>query len=509
MDPRPEIEPPLILTLDLGTSSVRALLFDRLGWAVEGSQASLSQEVRTTPEGGAELDADEMIERVAQCVEGTLRQAGGWRKEIAGVALTTFWHSFLGVDEKGQAQTPLYLWADTRSGAEAEELRCRFDEAAIHARTGCLFHTSYFPARLLWLQRTDPTLFRRIHRWLSPGEYLLQKLFGEPRCSVSMASGTGLFDQHRQTWDGELLAALALQPEHLAPVVDLDEPARDMRGEVDPRFRPLAKVPWFPPLGDGACSNVGCGCVSPERLALMVGTSGALRALGEGPAVLPPWGLWLYRADRCRFLLGGALSNGGNLLAWLLKTLQAGDPEDLERQLAAMEPDAHGLTVLPFLAGERSPYWASHARAAIVGLQWHTEPIDIVRAGLEAVAYRFALIHERLQQAVPGTRQIIATGGALLRSPTWMQIMADVLGQPVVASQAGEASSRGAALLALEALGLLTHLRDAPAALGRTYEPNSERYDRYREGLARQQEVYEQLIGPAKTLPASTRTAPP
>lgn len=503
------VEPPLILTLDVGTSSVRAMLFDRRGREVEGSQASLTQEVRTTPDGGAELEADELVEGIARCVEGTLGRAGDWRKEIAGVALTTFWHSFLGVDEAGQAQTPIYLWADTRSRAEVAELRRRLDERAVHARTGCLFHTSYFPARLLWLHRTDPARFRQVHRWLSPGEYLLQKLFGEPRCSVSMASGTGLFDQHRQTWDGELLAALSLRPEHLAPVVDLDEPARDMRGEVDPRFRPLAEVPWFPPVGDGACSNVGCGCVSPERLALMVGTSGAMRVLGEGPALLPPWGLWLYRADRHRFLIGGALSNGGNLLAWLLKTLQVGDPEDLERQLAAMEPDAHGLTVLPFLAGERSPHWPSHARAAIVGLQWGTEPIDIVRAGLEAVAYRFALIHERLQQAVPGMRQIIATGGALLRSPAWMQIMADVLGQPVIASQEGEASSRGAALLALEALGLLTHLRDAPVALGRTYEPNPEHYDRYREGLARQQEVYDQLIGPAKTSSGCMRAAAP
>jgi len=208
-----------------------------------------------------------------------------------------------------------------------------------------------------------------------------------------------------------------------------------------------------------------------------------------------PWGLWRYRWDRDRYLLGGALSNGGNLFAWFRDTLRAPAEETLEQQLAALEPDGHGLTVLPFLAGERCPGWRGDARAALVGLSWSTTPTEIVRAGMEAVAYRFALIHELIRDAAAPRHQIVASGGALLASPVWTQIMADVLGEELVASDEAEASARGAALLALEGVGIVPDLRALPVRLGRVFEPDPERHERYREGRSRQAALYEQLVG--------------
>lgn len=495
----------LILTIDIGTSSVRVLLFDAQGRSVEGAHASAEQTPRTTPDGGAELDADELVERVVSCAEETLHRAGDLSQRIAGVAVTTFWHSILGVDAAGRALTPINLWADTRSVREVEELKRRLDERAVHARTGCLFHTSYPPAKILWFRRTLPDVFRRVRWWMSPGEYLFLRLFGETRCSVSMASGTGLFNHARLDWEEEILTALSITRDNLSPLSLHLSPLRGMGGEYAPRLRALRDVPWFPAVGDGACSNIGCGAVTPERTALMVGTSGAMRVMYESGEARAPFGLWCYRVDARRFLLGGALSNGGNVFSWMCQTLRL--DEEVEMKLSQMQPDAHGLTVLPFLAGERCPHWRGDARAAIVGLSWNTEPIDILRAGLEAVAYRFALIRELLSGAQgsradvhssplpPQPSSIIATGGALLHSPTWMQMMADVLGEPVVESLEAEASSRGAALLALEALGLIPSLRDAPFAFGRTYEPNMTNYERYRAARERQQELYRKLIG--------------
>src|SRR5205807_5529869 len=132
-----------------------------------------------------------------------------------------------------------------------------------------------------------------------------------------------------------------------------------------------------------------------------------------------------------------------------------------EHELAALEPDSHGLSVLPLWGGERSPGWADNARGAIVGLRLHTRPVEILRACLEAVALRFGELDRILLEAMPSGREVVATGGALLHSPTWLQIMADVLGRPVLASAEPEASSRGASLLALETLGLLDQPLDA------------------------------------------------
>src|SRR5690349_2258288 len=188
-----------------------------------------------------------------------------------------------------------------------------------------------------------------------------------------------------------------------------------------------------------------------------------------------PAGLWCYRVDKRRALLGGATSEGGNVYAWMQDTLRLDKPEATEQALADLAPDAHGLTMLPFLAGERSPGWAGDVRATITGLGLHTTPLEILRASLESVAYRFALIMERLEardlrlqerleardlrleddshasslqpqasslkDQVPASH-FIASGGGLLSSPVWMQIMADVLGRPVVASAEPEATSR-------------------------------------------------------------------
>lgn len=500
-------EPPFILALDVGTSSVRASFYDCLGRPVEGLQAGRSHEVRTTAEGGAELEADPLLESLLQCLEVVLWRAGDLASHLAGVAVATFWHSFLGTDAAGRPRTPIYLWADTRSGEQVRQLRRQLDERAVHARTGCLFHTSYLPARLLWLRQTQPDLFHGTARWMSPGEYLFQRLFGEPVCSLSMASGTGLFNQQRMDWDDEVLAAVGVQREQLSPLARATEPVVGLRGEWARRLPALQRVPWFPAWGDGACSNVGCGCVTPDRVALMVGTSGALRVLfpAQPPGLPPPpWGVWRYCLDASRILFGGALSNGGNLVAWMYDTLRLGPPEEVEAALSAMPPDAHGLTLLPFLAGERSPGWASHAVGSIVGLRWHTRPLDLLRAGLEAVACRFALVHQLLEPLLPPDHRIFATGGALLRSPAWLQIMADALGRPVVVAEELEASSRGAALVALEALGALPDLAAAPVTVGPTYRPDPARHDRYRAALVRQQEWYGKLVQSSLNPPSAS-----
>jgi sugar (pentulose or hexulose) kinase len=348
-------------------------------------------------------------------------------------------------------------------------------------------------------------VYRSCARFLSPGEYLFAQIFGLGRvsCSVSMASASGLMDQTRGAWDDETLAWLpGMTPDRLSPI--RDDPLRGFaRGSRHAAaLGPLADVPWFPAVGDGACSNLGCGATDPRRLALMIGTSGALRVVarrGERPPV--PGGLWRYQADADRFLVGGALSNGGNVWAWLNETLNlpraAADAAADEDALAVLPPDGHGLTVLPFLHGERAPGWHDDARAVIAGLSAATTPVEIARAHLEAVAYRFAAIRERLRAVAP-SGEIIGTGAGLLASPVWAQILADVLGEPIAVSREEQASSRGAALLARERLGRRNVDDEAEAAavaIDARYEPDARRGAIYAEARARHEALYRRFLG--------------
>jgi gluconokinase len=408
-----------VIALDVGSSSVRAIAYREDGTA-EGPGA------HRTYEG---FDADDLV---AAC-----RSVLGLVGEGDALGISCFWHSLVAVDEHDRPLTPVLTWRD-RLGEPPP-----LDPSSYHRRTGCFLHPSFWPAKVRRLESEGLAPAR----YLTFGDYLLRQLAGEARCSVSSASGTGLYDPNRLSWDEETLDALGLDEARLPPVSD--EPVGDVH----------------PAIGDGACSNVGAGCVERGRVALMVGTSAAARVVHAAPHAEAADGLFLYRLDEQRFCRGGALSDGGNLHAWLMSTLRDLDTSEV----AGREPGAHGLVFLPFLGGERSLGWDASLRGAIGGLQFATTPLDIAQAALEGTCYRFAAVLD----AIGEVESVVATGGALLANPAWVQVLADVLGRPVEVSGVAEGSARGAAVLALERLGLPA----PPAPVDHVVEPRTERHE--------------------------------
>src|SRR5258705_6630024 len=276
-----------------------------------------------------------------------------------------------------------------------------------------------------------------------------------------MASPTGLVALRTRTWDEELLETLGIDRERLPEISD------------------AAVDTWYPAVLDGACSNFGAGCVTRRRAALMVGTSGAVRTVYETERTPQPRaGLFLHWVDDAHVVEGGSLSDGGNLYAWIDATLQ-----DASGSLAGRDPDSHGLTFLSLLGGERSPAWHQHAQGAIRGLTFDTTPLDLRQAGLEGVAFRFAEVADLM----PEIEEIVVTGGALLKDPDWVQIMADALGRPVTTSGVKEASLRGAAVLVLGRLGETP----APASLGAVVDPRADKVEVFRAARERQRRLYE------------------
>ncbi len=165
---------PFILAIDLGTSSVRTALFDGEAHPIPGSSASRVYRVRHTLEHGAELDPAILLRATRQSLRHTLRLAKGMPRAISG---SGFWHSLVGLDQAGEPLTPAYTWADTRGSEDAERLRAEFDEHEIQQRTGCMLRASFLPAKLRWLQRTQPRIFRRVARWVSPAEWIFEKIW--------------------------------------------------------------------------------------------------------------------------------------------------------------------------------------------------------------------------------------------------------------------------------------------------------------------------------------------
>lgn len=488
-----DVQYPLILTLDVGTSSVRMLCFDALARQLAGIEARRSIEVLTTPDGGAEIDVEMLFAACVAVIDEALSELGPVVQHVVAVASDTLATTMVGIDAEGQPVGPLRTYADTRSDAAATWLRHHYAEQTVHQRTGCMLRPNYWPARLHWLRQDVPHEWHRARMWMTFGEYLDWRLLGERRVTMSAAAWTGLLDCQQLTWDQEWLTALGVPETMLGRVTDVNEIHGQLLPEWQQRWPNMVHVRWLPAIGDGAAANVGSGCVNAQQLALTMGTTGAVRMVVPGRPTAP-FGLWTYRVDQDFALVGGATSEGGNVYQWLTETLQlpaAG--AELDAILARAEPDGHGLTVLPLWAGERSPGWAGDARATLHGMHLGTSAVDVLRAAMEGVALRFAAIVADLPYV--SEQKIIASGGALLHSPAWLQIFADVLNRSVSVSAVPEATARGCAILALRSLGYIQALDDIATPVGDVYHPNPVAHQRYVAAVHRQRVLYARLIG--------------
>jgi gluconokinase len=474
----------LILAIDVGSSSVRALICDQQGHAVEDTFTQVRHESVTTPDGGSMLDAQTVSSLIFGCIDSVLAKAGKASPRIQVVAMDTLVGNVLGIDSQGQPTTPIYTWADTRGRELVGNLKTLLAYPDYPQRTGCYVHPSYWPLRLLWLQAHETEAFTRTVYWLSLGEYLLYLLFGARRVSLSTASWSGLLNRHTQDWDATTLAALPISREQLSAISD--RPFQGLAGAWAERWPALKDAYWLPSIGDGVASNIGTGCTTPQHVALALGTSGALRIIVPGTPDRIPDGLFCYRVDANRSLVGGALSNVGNLYAWMLQTFRLDERPDMDAVIGRIEPDSHGLTILPFLAGERAPGWNDQAHAVFTGITTATTPEHLIRAGLEAIAYRFYQVSARLKLFLPPDSIYITSGAAAGRSPAWLQILADVLGAPIYTTTGAEATIRGTVFFATG--------QEPSIPIGQTCVPDTGRYAIYRLAIDRQQTLYEKLF---------------
>jgi gluconokinase len=492
-------KPPFILAIDVGTSSTRTMLFDATGATIPSVLAQRPYQLTTSVKGEVSVDADALVDIVGQTINDALRSCGSMARQIGAVAMDTFWHSLLGVDERNHAITPVITWEDTRAFNAAADLLKQLNEEEVHKRTGARLHASYWPAKLHWLATEEPETFQRVTQWISFGEYLHRRFLGKSICSLSMASATGLFNTKARTWDKELMRVLDVRPEQLPQLGDVRDGITGLSSEYASAWPALRTIPWYPAIGDGAAAAVGSGCANLDNWSLTIGTSSAIRVVLPPEKAVPSMSLWLYLIDDKRGIMGGALSEGGNVLNWLEATLKLPPLRDTETLIASMRPDEHGLTILPFISGERSLGWHAQSRMTISGVSVHTTPADLLRASKESIAYQLRAVYDDLRStltvngALP-TPRMVASGGALLGSPTFQSILADTLDTPIYPSRDHEASARGVALLALESLGLIPDVAQVAPNLVAPVQPDHARGEIYRAAMARQAKLYHMLL---------------
>ena len=481
-------EHPLVLALDIGSSSIRGALHDRRGRTVRSTVVQVRYAWATAPDGSVRLASAAFIEMVEQALDALDASVGRLGVDVVAGGIACFIHSIVGLDHAGRPMTNVLSWADTTSAAEAAALRELIDPAAAHETTGAPVHAGYWPARIVHLRAEQPG----IRRWAGLPELVAERLTGRSAVSRSMASGTGLLDRVTGTWAGTILDAVHVDAGQLPPIQPDDEAVGPLSRSSAQRWPRLAGFGWFAAWGDGGCGNVGLGATGNGKAALMVGTSGALRAVvSEGVPTLPA-GLFAQHLG-AGTVVGGQLSEGGGTLAWTSRLLRRSQAA-LERAAGVLGPDAHGLTVLPYTFGERGLGYHDDAHGSVVGMRPGTDAAAFYRATLESIAFGFAAVDDRLSGVLGGVPDLVASGGAFENSALLAQVLADSLGRDLSVARGVEASRRGAALLALWGAGHLGDVGAAPPPATLTIRADADRARTYRAARTRRDALYRTLL---------------
>jgi gluconokinase len=483
-----------VIGADVGTTGCRAVVYRPDGTALAGGSREYG--LYTPQAGWAEQDAEEIYRALATTVREALAAAALPPDTRLCMCLSTFFHSTMPVDAEGRPLHRLLIWADTRGQRFVERLGREADERAMYGRTGCMLSPQYPLVKIRWFAEERPEVFRRTARFVSIKEYILFRLTGRFLVDRSIATGTGLYNIAAGDWDEELLGWLGLAREQLSPVYATTHAVTGLKPEEAAAFGVSPALPVVLGAGDGALSNLGAGAVGPGQVAAMVGTSGAVRTVTRTPFAHPELRTWCYNLTEDRWLAGVAMNSGGIALRWLRDTLgeaekaaaAAGgrDAYDALTALAARVPaGADGLVALPFLAGERAPLWNARSRGVFFGLGLSHGRAHMVRAMMEGVMFCLYGIFRPVAEAA-GTAVVVRAAGSFSRSPLWLQIMADVFGLPVEVPGEPTGSVFGAALLGMQAQGLVPDL-EAAAALVKVaarYEPDAANHRLYQERYA-------------------------
>lgn len=406
-----------ILTIDIGTSGCRAVLFSDSGAVL----SSAAQQYRyAVGDGGiVEQDPDEIFGKFKSTAEKCLREGG---RKARYAIISSVLHSLILLDKSDRPLAPMSIWADTRAIPQCREMEPYHHRKGLHRKTGCPLSPSYPVARLLWYRENEPGLFRRIARVASIKSYILLKLTGQHIEDCSVASGTGACDIKRRAWSADIIDYLGLEPGMFPEIV----PAGHACDSLLPKYRGFKGVTFVAGAADGPLAHLGSAGRDPRAASLTIGTSGAARMLVTRPEPCTDPARWCYVLDEKSYVSGYSTNNGGNVVDWYVKNFIGARTSwrALDRALESTRLDK-GLFFSPFLFGERVFAAKSAPRAAFSGLEAKHGRDDLLRAVIEGVVFNAVSMLERLNPDLSKAR--VYTSGSLVKSGFVRTVLASLL----------------------------------------------------------------------------------
>lgn len=441
----------MLLGIDLGTGSAKALLLETDGTAID--EASSSYPVHAPHPGWAESEPGDWWSAVGEAVR---KAVGNHATQVQAIALSGQMHGVVLASESGQPLRPAILWADTRS----TKLNAYHSlDASILERLGNPITAGMAGSSLLWLQEHEPSVYAQARWVLQPKDWLRLRLTGEVATEPSEASGTLLYDVVSDNWAGDAISALNLRCDWLPKIIPSSAIAGYLTAVASEHLGLRVGLPVITGAADTAAAALGNGLLEPGLVQLTIGTAAQIITPRSQPIIDPHGRTHLYRAAvPNQWYTLAAMQNAGLALEWVRGILGL-SWQQVYSKAFAVPPGCEGLTFLPYLTGERTPHLDPYVRGAWVGLGLHHTQTHLMRAALEGVAFGLRQGFEALEATGFKATELRLAGGGTVEMP-WKQLLTDVLRIPLYATTVTAASARGAALLAGIGIGVYADAND-------------------------------------------------
>jgi glycerol kinase len=493
-----------ILSLDQGTTSSRAIVFDSDGNALGVGQREFAQHFPQP--GRVEHDANEIWTTQRAVIDGAISASKIPAARIAAIGITNQRETTVAWDARtGEPICRSIVWQDRRTAGACDALRASGHAATFQKKTGLVLDAYFSGTKMAWILQHVPsaqTLAQQGHlRVGTVDSWLIWKLT-DGRAHVtdsSNASRTLLFNIHTNDWDDELLAVLNIPRSALPRVVPSS--GKIAEANINGATISIAGI-----AGDQQSALFGQGCHAPGMAKNTYGT-GCFMLMNTGEAAVPSktnlltTTAWQLGAAKPQYALEGSVFIAGALIQWLRDGLQIIDSAPQVETLANTVPDSGGVVVVPAFAGLGAPHWDGYARGTILGLTRGSTKAHIARASLEAIAYQSAEVLAAMQKDSGITLRELRVDGGATANNLLMQMQADILGVPVVRPKVLETTALGAAYLAGLAVGVIQSPNDIAARWqrDRVFEPQKISEDERAARMAQWARAVERAKGWAQT----------
>jgi len=472
--------------IDLGTSSCKGILCDKLGNIHR--QHSVDYPVLYPRDGWTEQDPAHWF---AAAKEILARLSNGLEQDIYGLSVGGQMHGLVAMDADGTVLRPAILWNDGRTEKQTAYLNEVIGKQKLSQLTGNIAFAGFTAPKILWMYENEPELFARIARICLPKDYLALQLTGVFSSDYSDASGMLLLDVQNKCWSKEMCEICHIKPEWLPRLYE----SYQVTGKLLPEYG-LPNCVLTAGAGDNAAAAIGTGTVANGSCNISLGTSGTVFLSADSYSVDPKNALHSFAHANGRWhLMGCVLSAASCRKWWLEDILNTDDYIADDEQIAATDTN---LVFLPYLSGERSPHNDVNARGAFIGLSAQTTRRQMSRAIMEGVAFSLRdCIEVAAQSGQRPTATNLCGGGA--KSRVWRQIMADALNMPVSVLKTEQGPSLGGAMLAMVGAGEYPTVEAAAAAIvsvAETVTPDPENVVR----LEKKYQLFDRLYPALKAL---------